>query len=362
MADTTFAKDSAQAVQWYSKKTMVETLQKAYISKLMGKSGDLDACIVRLEDLDKSAGEKIRYDLLMAPVGTGATGDEVLEYYEEAMVYHQDSVYIDQKRNAHAWGRMTQQRTLHQLRGDAKSNLSGWMGETIYDQFMFNNLCGDTTHNFGQAAVAPDGEHYIVAGDVTHTGVIATDEASLGSNDQIGLVDLDYAKEKAETISPKMVKATYDGQKFFVVLLHNYSAVDIRLNTVGSSYTKWQDIQQYANNRGLKNPIFTDALGVYNGMILLEAPRIVGFDGAAADTVRRNLFLGKQAGVFAVGSAYDKMDEQKYGKLPMSWDESARDYRNRKGIAVGSIFGIKACIFNGKRFGSMVITAYSIQH
>ena len=97
-------------------------------------------------------------------------------------------------------------------------------------------------------------------------------------------------------------------------------------------------------------------------MILMEANRIVGFDGAAADTVRRNLLLGQQAGVFAVGSAYDKMDEQMYGKLPMSWEESARDYRNRKGIAVGSIFGTKACIFNSKRFGSMVLTAYAVQH
>ena len=362
MADTSFAAGSAQAVKYYSKMTFAETLKKTYIGKFMGKAGDLDSIIVRLQDFEKRAGERVYYDLLMLPVGTGVGGDNTLEYNEEAMVYHQDDLIIDQRRNAHSWKRMSQQRTLHQLRNDARKNMGKWMAGTIYDQYMFNNLCGLTSHNHGQAAVVPDTDHYIVTGDVTHDASIVTAETSLSTNDQIGLVDLDYAKEKAATITPPMIPVTYDGQEYFVVVLHPFSGTDIRLNTVTSTYTNWQDIQQYASKRGMKNPIFTNSLGVYNGMILMESNRICLFDGTAADTVRRNLFLGQQAGVFAVGSAYDRIDEQKYGKLPMSWEEDAKDYRNRKGIAVGSIFGTKACIFNGKRFGSMIITAYSVQH
>ena len=93
-------------------------------------------------------------------------------------------------------------------------------------------------------------------------------------------------------------------------------------------------------------------------MILYEADRIY----EPTSNVRRNLLLGAQAGVFAVGSAYDKIDRKIFGNLPMSWEEQFKDYRNKKGISVGCIFGMKACRFNSKNYGAMVITAYAAAH
>ena len=357
MADTEFASGSAQAVKIYSPLTFTEALKKTYIQKFLGKKGDKNAIIVRLDDLEKAAGELIYYDLLMQSTGAGVTGDNQLEDYEEELVYYQDSVYINQLRNAHSFKRMSQQRTLHNLRKDAMSNLSDWFAGK-YDDYMFRYLGGDTTISHGQDGVAPDTGHYIVTGDVTHSGTIATDEASLGSNDQLALADLDYAKEKAVTGTPPMRSVNIDGEEVFVVVLHHYSATDLRLNVVASTYTKWQDIQQHANLRGLKNPLFTNSLGVYRNMILYEDARVY----SPTTNVRRNLFLGAQAGVFAVGSAYDKIDSKTFGNLPMSWEEDYRDYRNKKGIAAGCIFGMKACRFNSKNYGAMVITSYAAAH
>jgi len=224
---------------------------------------------------------------------------------------------------------------------------------------MFRYLCGDTTINHAQAGVAPDSTHYILSGDVTRTGVIATDEASLGSNDQISLADMDYAKESAKTLAPMMRPAMIDGQEYFVVVLHPYSVTDIRLDVANSAYTDWPTIQMYANKRGLDNPIFTGALGVYNGMIMFESTRIF----SPVTSVRRNLFLGSQAGVFAIGNAYDTMEQQRVGKDNfMSWYEETDDYGNEKGIAVGCIFGMKATRFNSKDFGKIVISSYAISH
>ena len=181
----------------------------------------------------------------------------------------------------------------------------------------------------------------------------------MGDNDQIQLADLDFAKEKAKDLSP-MIRPTYiDGKEYYVVVLHTYSVTDIRLDVSNSAYTSWPDIQMYANKRGLKNPIFDGSLGVYNGMILFESNRIY----EPSTNVRRNLFLGAQAGVFAIGNAYSKLEQQRVGKDNlMSWYEESADYGNEVGIAVGSIFGMKSTLFNSDDYGKIVITSYAASH
>lgn len=361
--DTSFATGSSQAIDIYSKMTFAETSVRAFVSNFMGDEGDLEAIIVQITDFEKHAGDEIHYDLLMETVGKGVTGDNEMRGNERPLVYEQDTLKIDQLRQAHAWGKMSQQRTLHNLRKDASKNLGKWFANQ-YDDYMFRNLCGDTSMTHGQTAEVPDGDHFLVAGDVSHNDTAVTAEGNIGSNDQLELADLDFAKEKAKTIVPKMIPTVIEGKEYWVAVLHTYCMTDLRLG-IGSTegYTKWQDIQQYANRRGLKNPIFTNSDGVYNGIILYDSSRIFSPQAVSGGgRVYRNLFLGAQAGVFAVGSAYDKIDEKKYGKLPMSWEEDARDFRNNKAIAVGSIFGMKACRFDGKNFGAMVMSAYGKLH
>lgn len=361
MAVTAFGTNDAQTVKLWSSVTMREALKPTMANKLMG-AGER-APIQRLTELEKSAGDTIKYDLLMQMTGAGVSGDNRMRDNEEPLVYYQDSVAIDQLRNAHAFRRMSQQRTLHDMRVDAKGNLADWWAAT-FDTYMFNYLCGKTTFSFaGNTPTAPDSDHYIISGDVSSTGVIATDEASLGNNDQIQLADLDYAKEAAKTLTPPIRPAKIDGGEYYIVILHTYSVTDIRLDVANSAYTDWASIQMYANKRGEKNPIFTGALGVYNGMILLESTYLPAFTGAAAGTVRRNLFLGAQAGVFALGSAYDGIEKERMGKDNlMSWYEQTDDFGNEKAISVGCIFGMKSTLFNSKDYGKIVITSYAASH
>jgi N4-gp56 family major capsid protein len=258
MAVTEFANASAQNVNIWSKLTMKEALKGTYyFKKFLGN--DEYSIVQRLTDLEKSAGDTVKYDLLMQMQNAGVTGDNLMINNEEALVYYQDSVVIDQLRNAHAFKRMSQKRTLHDLREAGSKNLGMWWA-TKWESYLFRYLCGDITINHAQVGVAPDTGHYILSGDVASTGVIATDEASLGSNDQMKLEDLDYAKEKAETGTPPMRPVRIDGDEYFVAVIHPYSVVDLKLNLGGSTSAKWQEIQMYANVRGLKNPLFTGAL------------------------------------------------------------------------------------------------------
>ena len=354
MAVTAFGTNDAQTVKLWSSLTMREALKATMMNRLMGT--DKRAIIQELTELTKSAGDTIKYELLMQMTGAGVTGDNRMRDNEEALVYYQDSVAIDQLRNAHAFRRMSQQRTLHDMRMDAKGNLADWFAGKL-DSYCFRSLCGDTTFSFaGNTATAPDVDHYIVCGDVAKGTVLVTQEGSLGNNDQIQLADMDYAKEAAKTLTPPIRPAVIDGQEYFVVILHPYSVTDIRLDVANSAYTDWPTIQMYANKRGLSNPIFT-------GMIIMESTYLPSFAGAAAATVRRNLFLGAQAGVFARGSAYDGIEKERMGKDNlMSWYEQTDDYGNEKGISCGSIFGLKSTLFNSKDYGKIVMSAYSATH
>lgn len=349
MAITAFGTNDAQTVKIWSSLTFREMLKATLFSRFMGASKN--SIIVRLRELEKSAGDQIKYDLLMQMSNSGVTGDNRMKGNEEALVYYQDTVNIDQLRNAHAFRRMSQQRTLHDMRMDAKANLADWWSGTI-DSYMFRALCGDTSLTHGQTATAPTSNHIIYSGDATSTGTI-------GSNDQITLADLDYCKEKAKTLSPMIRPTMVDGQEYFVVVVHPYSVTDLRLDTAQSAYTTWPDIQMYANKRGLNNPIFTGALGVYNGMILFESTRLY----SPASNVMRNLFLGAQAGVFATGNAYDAIERSRIGKQnEMSWYEEVDDYGNEKGISVGCIFGINKSVFNSADYGLVTIESYAAAH
>jgi N4-gp56 family major capsid protein len=357
MAITSISNSSNQNVNIWSTLTFREALKGTMFKRFLGSGKG--AVMTRLTELEKGAGDTIKYDLLMQMGNSGVTGDSRMRDNEEALTYYQDSVKIDQLRNAHAFRRMSQQRTLHDLRVDAKGNLADWFADR-YDQYFFDYMGGNTSRVFaGNTGVAPDSDHFVVSGDVTKSTVIATDEASLGSNDQFALADMDYCKEAAKTLTPPIRPAQIDGGEYYVVILHSYSVVDMRLDVANSAYLTWPDIQMYANKRGLSNPIFDGSLGVYNNMIIFESTRVY----SPTSNVRRNLFLGAQAGVFAMGNAYSKLAQAKMGgDNLMSWFEEVDDYGNEIGIAVGSIFGMKATIFNSKDYGKMVITSYATSH
>jgi len=356
MALTAFGTNDPQTVKRWSTKSFRETLKSTFIFKFLGNS---KRSILRLEeDLLSTAGDTVKYDLLMQASGAGVAGDNEMRHNEEPLVYYQDSVVVDQLRNGHSFRRMAQQRTVHDLREDGSASLSDWMTGKL-DEYMFRYLCGDTTIDHGQTGVAPDSDHYIVTGDVTKTGTIATDEGNLGSNDQIDLMDLDYAKELALTLSPEIQPVKIDGGEYYVFCAHPYAMTDIRTAANSSATIRWDEIQQYANVRGLQNPIFSGSDGVYNNIILYQSTRI----HSPVANVRRNLFLGSEAGVLAIANPYDKIDQRKFGKnLYMSWYEGTDDGGNEKYIIVGMVFGIKACVFNSKYRGHVVVSSYAASH
>ena len=147
-----------------------------------------------------------------------------------------------------------------------------------------------------------------------------------------------------------------DGGDYYVLFLHPFDVYALRqsASTAGS----WADIQRAAMQGGqiTKNPIFTGAVGMWNGVILHEStrvPNIVAAPAGGADITqfRRPIFCGAQAACMAFG--------KNSGPGKMSWVEDTFDYGNQLGVSAGLIGGIKKTVFNSNDFATITLGTYA---
>ena len=257
------------------------------------------------EELKKDKGDSINILLLMPLTGAGITGDNMLEGNEEALIYRDFSVSIDQLRNAvRLQGKMDEQKTQINMRQDAKTALSDWLATKV-DKMIFTALTTDPTAN-----------------RVVYGGA-ATSEAAIATGDKFTVDLIGKAKRMAMEDENTMVKPVrIDGVDTYVMVIDQWQARDLMADT------KWIEAQEHANIRGEKNPIFTGALGMYNGVVVHQCNRIPRTEtGASSCKVGHALFLGAQAAVMAVGAEPE-------------WNEDTFDYKNQVGFEFGRIFGI----------------------
>lgn len=353
--ETQFGTNDPQTVKLWSKLTFYEAIFMTYMGRFMGTSNR--SILQRVPDLERNAGDTIKYDLLVQLAGYGVDGDSELSGNEEELTYHQAEVYIDQKRHGEKCRRMSQQRTVHNLRNDARLMLADWFAR-IYDEFWFAYMAG-----FG--GVDSAGNPTALANALPFAGnALLTSDSSTEQRliDQTGatmsIKFIDYALELAKTASPLIRPAMVGGEPKFVLILHPYSVTELRTS---ASSGEWLDIQKNAGVRGGRNPIYTGALGEYNGVIIHESTR-VPYD--ANNGYAYNLFLGAQAGVFAYGNAYSRLDQEgPMGRGNMfSWFEETGDHGNKKAVSAGSIFGMQKNRFNGTDHGVIQIRTADAAH
>jgi len=288
--------------------------------------------IQELTDLKAEKGNKINFGLGIKLSGSGVTGDAELEGNEEVMTDYEEDVSIDQIRNAvRLTGKMDEKQNAYDMRSSAKDRLADWMAEYI-EKDLFYKLCGYTGGTFANTPTAAASTRLVYAGGQTSVGAITT---AMKMDTKI----LDAAKQTAILASPKVRPLRINGKEYYVAILHPYDATNLRQDPV------WNQAQREANVRGEDNPIFSGALGIYNGIVIHEHEYIYRTnDGSGSAYVARNLLCGQQAGVLAWGK-------------PVDWVEEQFDYKNKWAIACGAIYGALKPMFNSVDYG--VITMYA---
>jgi N4-gp56 family major capsid protein len=368
MADTAFGVNDAETVKVWRKKHAIETRKKMALGPLIGTGPD--SLIQQVDEL-KGPGDRVRTTLIMQMNQRGVQGDATAEGNEETVASFTDDVVIDQIRFQHrSAGKMSEQRVAFNVRKTARGLLSE-LNAARLDRAGFLQLAGYTGGSVTEHGETYDGTDTIYTGNNATlapnstskyrcdnaAGVITMpqeEDESIGSADVMNLTVLDYAKAIAETRSPMLKPIMIDGEKHYVFFLHPYQVKDLRSNT---SSGQWQAIHLagLAGGKDTKSPIFTGALGMYNGIVLRESPRVpLGVNSstsAAITTVRRSFLAGAQAATiaFADGSDYESWD----------WNEKTFDYGNKGGVSVGCIYGIKKNRWNSIDFSSLVVSTYA---
>lgn len=340
-ADTTIPQ--SLVLKAWAKKTYEAGIHDSFFSRFMGS--DAKAIVHRKEELNKGRGTKINIPLLLPLNGAGVLGDNILEGNEEALQYRDFEVELFRIRNAvRLEGEYEEQKTQIDMRRDARTALSAWIAKYV-DTSIFAVATGvlpswaSSASDFPFPLVAPSTNRVVFGGTATAESGITT--ADKFSADLIGIAKRKATMDEDTAIRPVNV----DGHSTYAMVISPAQARDLRNDQ------KWIEAQKHANIRGEKNPIFSGAMGIYEGVVIHEHNRVpVTTSGSSGLKVGHALFLGAQAITFAEGT-------------PPVWREKMFDYDNKYGASVGRMFGLAKSAFkfdgtNNEDFGVVnVMTA-----
>lgn len=353
MATTSFGVNDANAVKLWSKDLARAERETLEIQALMGE--DENSIIQIKPETKKGAGDKVTFSLRARLGQAGIGASDTAEGNGEGLSIYSDAVYVDELggnvgvKSEHT---IDAQRVPFDLRRQAKDGLAEWWADRKSASF-FNQVCGytvqtNTKYTGLNAVTAPAGTgRQIWAGS-------ATTDQGLTSNDTFTLDLIDQAVEAA-TVGNQMVRPIIiKGQKKYVCYLHPYQVTSLRTNSASG---QWLDIQKaaMAGMEAKLSPIYTGALGEYNGVILRKSQDVTkgvhSSSGADQTSVRRAVLLGAQAAVCAFGQ---QSTGSKY-----RWNEELFDHKRRLEVSAWSIWGLKKAVFNSTDFGTVVISTYA---
>jgi len=355
MASTTYGVNDSLSNKLWAKKLAAEALKETYFGKFMGTGSD--NMIHLKSETSTNAGDTVTFGLRMQLQGDGVTEAQTLMGNEESLTTYSDKVIINEL--AHAVrvrnkNTIDAQRVPFNLREEGKLGLKDWFSNR-FDTAMFNHLAGNTLVTDMRYA----GNNTVAAPTRIVRGGGATDDATINSDNTktFNLALIDTCVERAYTATPLIRPIKVQGENKFLMFLHDYQITDLRTST---SSGQWLDIQKaaLAGGAGSKSPIYTGALGEYNGVILHRSNRIpmgISNAGAQQTSTRRAVFAGAQAGALAFGKEFSEGVNYK-------WVEELFDYERELGISSQTIWGVKKTVFNGLDFGTIVATTYATAH
>ena len=318
--------DPALILKAWAKSTWDFGKKESYFNKFMGH--ERDSIIQIQEDLSRGKGTSIEVSLLMPLNGAGVIEDKQLEGKEEKMNYRSCTVYLSRVRNAvRLEGKFEEQKTQEKMRTDMRKVLSAWLAR-YFDLSIFAVLTG-TQPPFASLAgaelpytiEAPTADIMLFAGGKTSEGAITA--ADVFDTTLIGKARRMAQEDELTAVQPIRI----DGRETYVMVIDPYQARDLRRDP------KWLEAQAHANIRGEKNPIFSGAMGIYEGVVIHECLRVPRTEtGSGNAKVGHALFLGAQACILAEGTA-------------PTWSEETFDYGNQVGVSIDRMFGLKKAQF-----------------
>lgn len=366
----------------------------SFAAKVKGQTSP-DYPIVKAGDLAKGAGDAVSIDLFNILQGKPVMGDKRIAGKMMQLTSSSMDVRIDQVRGgADSGGRMTQKRTVHNLRNISMAGLQAWM-QRFEDQGAIVHLAGargtqitsdwvvplQSDADFAEIMVnpvkAPTKNRYFAAND-------ATGADDIGTNDALTLQDVDriVAQLRESPVIMQPVKIKGDDRAWndplWVMFVTERQWLYLQSRT---SQTTWRTAVQNAFERksgGVKHPLF-DAYEtiMWSGVLIKRMNRYAirfgagdsvikdtgGADGltytesavTAAVPVDRALIVGAQA----LAKAYGKSASEYF----YDWSEEEVDHKNSIETVAAAMGGSAKIRFKidgaDTDFGVAVVDSYA---
>lgn len=327
MAVTAFATGDPLTAKVWAKDWIDSSIDRSYFKSngFIGEDPE-NSIIWQKNDLENQKGDTIYLGNVQELSNAGITGDNEAEGNEEELQTYDDSLVIDQVRNAiRLEGAMTIQRAATDLRKYLRNVLRNWMANKI-DQDGFTALSSGPTRVF--------------------YGGTATAISGLTSSDKLTVTLIAKMKVNAEKVTPEIKPVTIDGARMWVLVGAPESCYDLKL-----SDTTFTGALQYAAERGKNNPLFKNNYWYWDGVVIHSHRHVSTADNYGSTGALHgaaNLFLGAGAG--AIGYAKQKI-----------WKEKLFDYDNSPGVLCGSIYGWTKLVFNSEDHAVQVVKVYATE-
>jgi|2_EtaG_2_1085320.scaffolds.fasta_scaffold07876_3 N4-gp56 family major capsid protein len=326
---------SLEVSRW-RKELFTQAKNDTYLSRFFGGS---NAAIHVLTDLQGTRGKDVTFGLKMKIEGSGVTGDNTLAGNEVPIETYVQTVALDQLRQGVlSKGKMADKKVLIDFRQEALESLKIWFAETM-EKDMIDALSGAagtlSATGVNEATYTFTDSTYTIFND-NGTPVTTTPVGNLhATQDKIIPLLISSAVARAKLAYPKFRPIRVGGKDYYLLLVHPETAHELKNNTV------WQAAQQYAMPRGVDNPLFTGALGMWDSVVVHEHDLIQKCTINSVNA-NRNLLLGAQAGVVAFGG-----DHQ--------WHEETVDRGNKLSISAAIIYEMAKTTFNSTDFSVMEV-------
>jgi hypothetical protein len=371
-------------------------LENMVLSSLMGT--DQNSPIAKTTDLTAKKGGSVVFEM-EAPLlgnGIGDNGRFIAvdggdTFNTESMKDYNFTIFIHERGNAvQAAGNITNQYTSTDVKSSGLRRLGVWMAEALEDDLV---AAGSGVDNVDQTGVAkanietvngsnPTQNRYFAIGEKTNviqyttidgtsssliTGIVdhplkAFTTDAQGLETRFGTHVIEFLKRKArevilgtyggETLKvPKLAPTKIDGKDTYCMVISRLQEKSLKADT------RWNESQQMANVRGESNPLFSGAIGIWDGVVIKVSERIQYRVGAGALTVTEyfNDYGGATVDNIAVAATGTQVDRGlflganaivlAYGQMPTK-HTSKEDVDRLDTVAVDAIYGVAKVQFS----------------
>lgn len=267
--------------------------------------------VVRVTDLSKTFGDSVSVDCIDIIGGKPLMGDQNAEGKGEKMSFTSMDVKINlATKVVDAGGKMSQQRTKHQLRRLAMANLKGYMPR-LESQLCLVHLAGErgdqggrswavplkTDADFNEIVVNPVkaptyNRHFVASGTTIVQGgaqlnsIANTDILRLEHIDalRVYLDDLDF-KMQPVTISDDPAAAD---EPLYVLLVSPRAYSSLITNTTNAQIRAFQQAAWNRASYGSKHPLLKGEVGIWNNILVKKIDYSIRFTADNTRTVKYN--------------------------------------------------------------------------